>query len=81
LMARGEDSEELKGRAQEMGRWGMRVSEYKIHAPMAARSAVGLQQQVRNAGVCWKYSARQHCQYGVACRFKCYPNQKDNPTH
>ncbi len=73
LMATPNEAELLRSMEQGLQKVGIDAREYKLKQVRLAYAArVGLDQQVREAGVCNHFMQRRPCPFGRNCKFRCY---------
>ena len=73
LVASTENAQGLKECLQWLKSWGFQAKEYRIRpSPMVSSAIQGMDEQVREAGLCHNFLKGEECPYKGHCKYKCY---------
>lgn len=78
LEALRSECDKLRGYADRLREQGYQVKPYYFtNSNLAARSKAGLDEQVKEQGLCWNYARGETCKFGARCKFKCYKDKDE----
>ena len=76
LEALRSECDKLRGYADRLRGKGYQVKPYYFtNSNLAARSKAGLDEQVKEQGICWNYAEGKACKFGDRCKFKCHKDK------
>ena len=76
LEALRSECDKLRGYADRLRGKGYQVKPYYFtNSNLAARSKAGLDDQVKEQGICWNYAEGKACKFGDRCKFKCHKDK------
>lgn len=77
--------EALRSKCDKLGGYADRLREkghqvkpyYFTNSNLAAGSKAGLDEQVKEQGLCWNYARGETCKFGARCKFKCHKDKDE----